>query len=204
MALIKHELDVLGQFIPLQALDDVKEYLHFYKIHLIIRKDRKSILGDYRPAHDGKPHTISVNSTLNKFQFLITLIHEVAHLVTFVEYGRKAQPHGQEWKNSFSKLLKRFIDKNIFPQDIEKALHQSLTNAAASTCSDLHLYRILLRYNENSQIILVEHLAVGDVFKTEKGSKYQIYAKRRTRYECIDIKTGKKYLFPGIFEVFKE
>jgi predicted SprT family Zn-dependent metalloprotease len=71
---------------------------------------------------NGKNHRISVNGNLNKFSFLITLLHELAHLLAFENYGNRIQAHGKEWKFVYSNLLKDFIDKKIFPPDVESAL----------------------------------------------------------------------------------
>jgi predicted SprT family Zn-dependent metalloprotease len=36
---------------------------------------------------------------------LITLIHEISHLVAFEKFGRNIKPHGNEWKYSFQRLM---------------------------------------------------------------------------------------------------
>jgi SprT protein len=204
MGLVDHNLDVLSNFVPKDAIQDVKDYLGSYKIHLKIQKDRRTILGDYRPAFQGKPHTISVNGSLNQYHFLITFVHELAHLITHLNHQRSVSPHGKEWKNTFAHLLIRFTQKKIFPPDIETAIMKSIHNLSASTCSDPELYRVLRLYDLHTPGHLVESLALGTIFKTEKGKHFRLISKRRTRYECVEIDTGKKFLFPGIYEVFKE
>jgi SprT protein len=201
MALRKHELNTLIHFLPENTLEDVLFYLHTYKIHLIIRRDRKRILGDYRPAYQGKPHTISLNASLHPFHFLITFIHEVAHLLTFLAHANRVAPHGKEWKTSFAFLLQRFIEKKVFPEDIQAALTRSIDNLAASTCSDPHLFKVLKKYENNPDSILVENIGIGNVFITEEGKVFRILSKRRTRYECVELVSGKKFLFPALYEV---
>jgi SprT protein len=108
-------LEYLSKFIPAAAVPRVLEYLHQYKeVHLTITRERKSILGDYRHATTDKNHRISVNGNLNPYAFLITLIHELAHLVTFIQFGHKVSPHGREWKDLYATLLKDFMGKEIF------------------------------------------------------------------------------------------
>lgn len=204
MALVEKELNIISKYVPDGAVNLVIDYLHRYKIHLIIRRERKSVLGDYRPPHQGKPHTISVNCNLNRYHFLITFIHELAHLITHEKYGRKVSPHGTEWKQCFGHLLKEFIALRLFPHDIELALFTTINSPAASTCSDPHLFKILRNHDSDKATVLVEKIPIGSHFKTEKGQRFQVHAKRRTRYECIEIATQKKYLFPGIYEVYKE
>lgn len=205
MALKTHALDALTNYLPENTLDDVIWFMETYKIHLILRKDRKSILGDYRPAHQGKPHTISLNISLNKYHFLITFIHEVAHLVNHLNHGRRVSPHGKEWKEVFATLLKRFTDRNVFPPDIHAALTKSMKSLAASTCSDPVLFRVLHNYDTHKESrSMVENIPVGGLFRTIDGDVYKVISKRRTRFECENMDTGKKYLFPGIYEVIAE
>src|SRR6266536_4938792 len=99
----------LQQFLPPNTYDAVLQYLQFYKVHLTVARERKSILGDYRHRTHFSNHRISVNGSLNKYSFLITLLHEIAHLLTFEKYGNKVMAHGNEWKTIYGSLLKQFI-----------------------------------------------------------------------------------------------
>jgi len=89
-------LEYLSQFIPQAAAPQILEYLNQYKVHLTVTKGRKTVLGDYRHATSYKTHRISINGDLNEFSFLITLIHELAHLVTFIQFGNRVQAHGKK------------------------------------------------------------------------------------------------------------
>lgn len=204
MAVKEHPLEAIQHYLPPGTAEDVIKWLHDYKIHLKIKRERKSILGDYRPAHQGKPHTISINANLNTFHFFITFLHELAHLINFLNHGRKVMPHGKEWKAVFALLLNKFHGKQIFPDDIQHALQNSMRDLSASTCSDPNLYKILRKYDEVTHTLMVEDMEIGDLFRTHEGRIFKILAKRRTRYECLDVKTAKKYLFPSIYEVYKE
>lgn len=205
MALKTHALDALKDYLPENTLEDIIYFMETYHIHLILRKDRKSILGDYRPAHAGKPHTISLNISLNKYHFLITFIHELAHLVNYLNHQRKVLPHGKEWKQVFALLLKRFTDKSVFPDDIHQAITKSMKNLSASTCSDPVLFRVLKKYDDQKEhLVLVEDIEMGAMFQTSDGRVFKMIAKRRTRFECEEVKTKRKYLFPGIYEVMIE
>src|ERR1043165_3293601 len=118
-------LDQLQRFLPTGTYDAVSHYLHFYKIHLTVARERKSILGDYRHRTNFSNHRISVNGNLNKYSFLITLLHELAHLLTFEQFGNKVMSHGREWKTTYGKLLEQFLKNKIFPADIEHELLHS-------------------------------------------------------------------------------
>src|ERR1700712_3492818 len=107
----------LDHYLPEGASPKVLEYLHRYKVHLTITRNRKSILGDYRHAAGNDHHRISVNGTLNSFSFLITLIHELGHLVTFQQYGNRVNAHGKEWKLAYRIVLEDFMKLKLFPAD---------------------------------------------------------------------------------------
>ena len=136
----------LQSYLPAGSFEDVLYYLQHYQVHLTISRKRQSILGDYRHAHSDKNHRISVNGNLNTYAFLITLLHELAHLFTYEKFGHRVQAHGREWKDEFGKILAKFILKKIFPPDIEKALLNTLKNPAASSCGDEKLLRAVDGY----------------------------------------------------------
>jgi hypothetical protein len=198
MGLKTHELDALKEYLPDNTLEEVIQFMQSYKIHLILRKERKSILGDYRPPHQGKPHTISLNINLNKYHFLITFIHEVAHLINYLNHKRTVMPHGSEWKNVFALLLKRFTDKKVFPDDIHQAIIKSMSNLSASTCSDPALFRVLQKYDPHKEHhSLVESVGIGNTFKTSEGKLFKIMNKR-PRLKMRNLK-GKYILIKVIF-----
>src|SRR5438045_8172872 len=126
-------IETLQNYLPPGSFDTILNYLQQYKVHLTISKKRKSILGDYRHSSHFNNHRISVNGNLNAYSFLITLLHELAHLLTFEQFGRKVQPHGREWKDLFGKLLDNFLTNKIFPPEIERELLVSIKNHAASS-----------------------------------------------------------------------
>jgi SprT protein len=195
-------LEYLRQFIPDAAAALVLEYLNHYQVHLTITRERKSVLGDYRHATHAQNHRISVNGSLNKFSFLITLIHELAHLVTFMEFGNRVQSHGKEWKQVYRKMLEDFIRLAVFPEDILAALKKSLHDLPASSCADEGLMRILKRYDKNpGSLVLVEQIAEGDCFVLEDERVFRKGKKLRKRFQCVEVSTGKLYLFSPIYEV---
>lgn len=191
-------------FLPPNTFEEVIQYFQNHTIHLTLTRERKSVLGDYRhPTRDAPYHRISVNATLHQYSFLITLLHELAHMLVFIQYQGKVMPHGSEWKNQFQKMLIPYVGKNFFPKDIEAALIRYLNNPKASTCTDTHLYKALYRYNHNKEgWTLLEDLALGSHFKIENGHCYQLLEKRRSRYRCQELKSEKMYLFPSIYEVY--
>jgi len=198
----EHPLHHLATYLPENSFEQVVHFIQHYKVHLTITAQRNSVLGDYRNAVNGKNHRISINGNLNKFSFLITLIHEVAHLIAFEKYGLRIQPHGREWKFVYSSLLKDFINKKIFPQDIEAALNSSVHNPAASSCAEEGLMRVLRKYDENKAgILLLEEIPGGAWFVTREGRVFQKGEKLRKRFRCTEKNTGKVYLISPLYEV---
>jgi hypothetical protein len=191
----------LRPFLPSGAEYYVSKFLIENTVHFTVSKARKTKLGDYRQPWDGKPHRISVNGNLNQYAFLVTTIHEMAHLSTFDKYGGKVRSHGAEWKNEFKVLFQPIIQKEILPTDITLAVNNYLRNAKAASCSDDKLYRVLRRYDKNRGI-LVEHLMQGDVFEL-KGKTFMMGRKLRKRYECKDLNSGKIYRVLGLAEIDK-
>lgn len=194
-------LEYLSKFIPAAAVPRVLEYLHRYKVHLTITRERKSVLGDYRHATSQKNHRISVNGSLNPYAFLITLVHELAHLVTFNQFGHRVNPHGREWKDFYALLLKDFMGKEIFPPVVEKALQQSMHDLPASSCADEDLMRVLKQFDKANGLVMVENLTEGQLFDIGEGRIFKKGRKLRKRYQCLEVKTGKLYLFSPIYEV---
>ena len=195
-------VDHLQHYLPAGTADAVTTYLQQHKVHLTIARERKSILGDYRHRTHHTNHRISVNGNLNVYSFLITLLHELAHLLTFEEYGRRVQAHGGEWKTIYGRLLQQFLQHRIFPGDIEKELLQSLKNPAASSCAEDSLLRVLRKYDTRTTgHQLVEEIPLHAFFILKDGRVFQRGEKLRKRYKCKEVATGKFYLFSPVYEV---
>lgn len=199
----EHPMQALAAFLPEGSFDDVVAFIHHYKVHLTVTKRRKTVLGDYRHAFHGENHRIGVNSNLNKYEFLITLLHELAHLLTYEQHGNRAAAHGKEWKNNYSLLLRKFIEKKIFPADIETALQRSVINPVATANGEGALLLVLRKYDEKRRegYHPVAELPPGTFFQTDDKKIFQKGEKRRSRYTCTEIKTGLKYSFSPVYEV---
>jgi len=197
-------LDYLRRFIPEESAQKAMDYLVHYKVHLTITRERKTVLGDYRHPTLNKTHRISVNGNLNKYAFLITLIHELAHLVAFIKFGNKIQAHGKEWKRVYGEMLLDFMQLPVFPKDIRVSLTNSLHDLPASSCADESLMRVLRNYDAKKPgQLLVEQVAEGKLFDIGQGRIFKKGKKLRKRYQCVEIKTGKLYLFSPVYEVME-
>ena len=191
---------ILQKYIPEEALADCIKLLQSEPIELRISKPRKTKLGDYRRPKENGKHRISINNNLNKYSFLITFLHEFAHLKAFKNHSLGIKAHGSEWQMEFIETAKSFLDKDIFPEDIKIAFIQSLNKGAASSCADLDLYRVLKKYDE-SKSIFVEDLSDGEQFSLNNGLVFQRGPKSRKRYKCQNLKNGKYYMVHPMAEV---
>lgn len=203
MPKVEKPMQTLAEFLPEGSFDSVVAYIHQFKVHLTVTKKRKTILGDYRHAGIAGNHKISVNGNLNKYEFLITLLHEIAHLLTYEQFKNKVEPHGKEWKYFYSRLLYDYIEKKIFPTELEIALRKYITNPAATANGETDILIIIRKYNtiKKEGHSIVEHIVPNSLFETDKGKVFRKGNKRRKRFECLEIATGKIYLFNPLAEV---
>jgi len=189
----------LNEYLPEETANTIATWIFTYKVEFKISKPRSTKLGDFRPSWKGKPARISVNDNLNKFSFLITTVHEFAHLVVWNKYKRTVKPHGKEWKETFSAMLKPFIVNGIFPNILEKALKKYIANPLASSYSDLNLSRTLKEFDAKVAIHL-EDLKEGSTFRI-RNKIFIKGTKRRKRYICQEISSKKIYLVSALAEI---
>ena len=193
--------EVLKKYIPEGAVETIARWIVDFDFKLKIKKERSTKLGDYSSPQNGMNHVITINHNLNKYSFLVTLVHEVAHLSTFNKFKNTVAPHGQEWKNEFKILMRPFLVTEIFPVDVLYAIRKYLQNPAASSCTDTNLLRTLKLYDENSQQIFLEYLPYKSVFLYNGNKVFEKGERIRKRFRCIEIATGTVYLFNPLTEV---
>lgn len=184
----------LLDFIPPSAKPLVSALLNTDNLVVKVKNERKTRHGDYRQMPNGK-HQITVNSNLNCYRFLITLIHEIAHFEAYSKYGRSIKPHGKEWKKTFQHLMLPFLHPGIFPSELLPLLAKHFKNPKASSDSDTALALALKQYNEPNDKTYVFELPLNQTFKLYNGRVFKRGNKRRKRYECVEVKSGKLYLF---------
>lgn len=191
----------LVKYIPENALNPVCKLLAKMPVFVKITKNRKSKLGDFRAAHNGKPHTITLNYDLDPYTFFITLVHEMAHLECWLEHKNKAKPHGDEWKKAYKKLMLPFLEMNFLPQDVAENLVHYMNNPLASSCTDVRLMRTLRNYNKSAEITFLEDLPDNAVFSLNDKRVFQKGEKRRKLFKCKELKSKKIYLINPLCEV---
>ncbi len=198
---------ILSNHLPAAAVGWVYDYLNLHKVHFHITLERRSKLGDYRrPYSDHNFHEISINGDLNPYFFLWVFLHEAAHLETHLHY-RNVQPHGHEWQEEYRQLL--IAHAILFPTDIQPLLkkytrHIPLSHPIAKEIeSTLHHYDA--NYDPDEVPLTLNDLHPGDRFslKQNRDLLFEVLEKRRTRWLCKEVTTGRQYLVNGSSEVIK-
>lgn len=192
--------DVLERYLPSHAVAPIFTLIEENNIHLKIVNERVTRHGDYRRKSDGG-HQITVNANLNKFRFLITLVHEIAHLLAFERFGGAIKPHGREWKFTFQQMMLPFIRPEIFPAQLLPLIAKHFKNPKASSDTDAQLSVALKSFDPENDKNYIFELPLGGVFKIYNGKIFKKGEKRRKRYECVEMDTGRIYLFQPNAEV---
>ena len=192
--------NVLQQHIPERAIPGILELLSHDNLTVKVKNERKTRHGDYKRLPNGK-HQITINSNLNTYRFLITLIHEIAHFEAYQAFGRFIKPHGLEWKHTFQHLMLPFLNPNIFPIELLPLLAKHFKNPKASSDTDSNLALALKQFDEANDKFFVFEVPLGKTFKLYNGKVFLKGRKRRKRFECVEVKSGKLYLFNPNAEV---
>jgi hypothetical protein len=194
-------LPLLQKHLPSSTVNYCYHIWKSYPFNFKVTKKRETKLGDYRYHYGDKTHTITINGDLNAYSFLVTYLHEVAHLRTQVLCGHKVKPHGKEWKEEFQKLLHPVSNDDVFPDTLLKAIHNYLQNPKASSCTDINLLKALGEFdNKEQNVLFLSDVAIGVTFKFNK--KYYVKESTlRTRAICQEVKSGRKFYIPEAAQV---
>ncbi len=192
---------ILCKYLPENSVDLISDLILKNNVQVNITKIRRTKLGDYRPPQNGYIyHRISINHNLNKYDFLITLIHELAHLITWNSYKNKVEPHGNEWYNNYLELIEKFNSNEIFPEDI-RIIFKDLQKHPQN--SKTELTRTLRKYDDNQSYLLVEEIPFHLNFNTFDGRTFQKVEKLKKRFKCICLNDRRTYLFHPLTRVKK-
>jgi len=198
----KHISSKISPYLPSHSVELVSLWLSSTNVHLKVTRQRSSKLGDYRPVNRGEQHLISVNGSLNKYAFFLTLVHEIAHMNNFIVHCNKVKPHGQAWKNEFKKLMAQFDLPSVFPAALLPAIENYMHNPKASSSSDTSLSLALRAYDEqNNASVVISEIQMNAHFTTHNGRVFIKGPKQRKRYKCKELATQRLYLFNPITEV---
>jgi hypothetical protein len=193
--------ETLSKYIPEHAVKPVFDLIVTNQVHLKIVNERVTRHGDYRKGLNGK-HEITVNSNLNKYRFLITLIHEISHLVAFEKFGRNIKPHGNEWKYTFQRLMIPYIRPEIFPNSVLPLVANHFRNPTASSDTDARLAFALKQFDERKpDVHYIHEVPSGSLFRIKNGRIFKKNGLKTKRYECVEVDSGKLFLFNANAEV---
>lgn len=198
---------MLARYLPSSAVEPVYRFMSENKVRLRITPVRTSKLGDYRRPSPRHPyHEISINGDPPEYFFLMVLLHEMAHLRTFVAYGSDVQPHGHEWQEQYRQLLIQYFNEGHFPAETYPLFKRYTDHVPLNRAAGQELEMALKRYgmagSEEPQTIL-DDLQPGACFrlKSHPDRVFINIEKRRKRHLCSEKKTGRQYLVSGNAEV---
>lgn len=186
-------LESLEKFLPTAALSHVERWLEDVHILIKIKNSRRTKLGDYRFNHSFKQHQITIDRELSQEAFFFVLTHEIAHLKVQKIFGRKARPHGLEWKTTFGKMLMESLE--IYSSELKSSIQTHALNPRASVGADKKLFQKLF-LNEHQRGKLVENMTENQKFRIGKRI-FERGSKRKIRYICKELNTGRLYLVNG-------
>ena len=192
--------EILEKYLPPHSINLVIELMEQWKFQLKITRNRASKVGDYRPPSRGKSHRISVNHDLNPYSFLVTLVHEIAHLVAYEKFRRSIDPHGKEWRQEYRKLLVPFTERGILPDDIVQSFEYYFDRDVNRT--DLEINEVLRKYDLPKGLVQVCDLPENAMFKLADGRLFVRGERIRTRYRCNCLTNRKTYLVSKLMEVY--
>lgn len=198
MAGLKQKAEIaraLGPYLPEGTAETIAEWIVGHRVQFVVAKPRQSKLGDFRAGNRHMPSRISVNGDLNPYAFLITTVHEFAHLACYSKYGRKVAPHGKEWKQLYTDMLQPFVNGRVFPAEIHEALLQHISSPKASSCSCPTLNKAMALHDDQ-EVVFLESTTTGIHFLF-RDECYEVVEKRRTRFLCKRLRDGKNYLISG-------
>ena len=193
---------VLSRF-PEQAQNMTKALFNEYHFLFRITTPRKTRLGSFKGVRMGARPVIQINSDLGPYTFLLVFLHELAHLVVMKKFGRKAKPHGDEWKNAYRNLVIPFIDGQIFPAVLTAELHRYFIKTPATFHRDTRLINTLSSLEGGKAMVTVNDVPLNSTFTLMSGREFVKLEKLRTRYKCFCPKTRKYYLVPRSAQVMQ-
>lgn len=195
---------ILANHLPPQAVDWVYRYLDRHRVHFHITRQRTSKLGDYRWPHAGHDyHEISVNGDLNPYLFLWVFLHEAAHLETHLKHSH-VQPHGHEWQAEYAQLLRQ--QAALFPAEVQPLLARYVRRIPLSRTLLRQIEETLRRHDPGyraEEHLTLDQLPAGSRFclKTRPDLELQSVERRRTRWLCLDPRSGRQYTVSASAEV---
>ena len=178
----------------------IRDWIKRFHVKIVLTKMHKTRMGVFIPKSKGL-NLIRINRDHNRYRFLITLVHELAHASIWQQHLNSVRPHGDEWKQEFSSLMQPFLNETFFDKDVLNALTIYLKNPLSSTSRDVVLSELLMNHDKCKKNLLIKNLNDGDIFKTLDGRLFKRISKLRKNYRCVEVSTNIEYRFPPLIEI---
>ena len=199
---MRESISAIESFVPKASFPKLSEYLNQWQVNIVITRKRYTKHGDFRALPKGG-HQITVNEMSNPYRFLITTLHEIAHLIAYKNFGPKIKPHGKEWKHVFREIISPFLVSEIFPEELLRVLLLHFRNPKASSDTDTQLAVVLNKYDSENEKNYIFELENGSIFEIHNGRRFVRGKKRTKRYECKEVDGKRLYLFSPLAQVIK-
>lgn len=198
--------EILQKHVPTQAVNYCIGLWEETKFSFTVTNKRSSCFGNHS-FKIGRGHLITVNNDLAPHAFLLTYVHEVAHLRAFEKYERgnlfkrrrSIEPHGQEWKDFFKFLMQPILSEAYFPEPIFTPLRVYMSDPKASSVSFQPLAKVL-HFEHDGEGLHLSDVKVGEVFQF-RDSLYRKIETRRTRVLSENVETQKRFLISAAAHV---
>ena len=189
--------DIFDTHLPAASATYSRKLWQHYGFTFRVVRPRRTRLGDFRAFPQG-PTAITVNADLNRYAFLITYIHEVAHAEVHQTYRRRGKPHGRAWQMAFQRLMQPLLTEAVFPVAILEPLRNYMTKPAATTSANPALMLALRQTDPpTTDLVTAGRVLLRDV---PEGQPFQLAKKayvrgtmRRTRVVCKEVASGRSY-----------
>src|SRR5258708_6968343 len=150
--------------VPSESVGHCMELWRRFDFEFRLRKSRITKIGDFtfRP---GRALRITVNQDLHPYLFLITYVHEVAHVAVHRQFGNRVDGHGNEWKNTFREILDPVLTQSVFPVELLGAIGKHMADPKATTFSDPDLMHAFRKYDPQARAMMfLSDIPQGSVF----------------------------------------
>jgi len=186
--------------IPEASEAEVARIVRAFRGEIALTPTRSSKWGSYRWRPD-LGAKIFLNRDLQPEAMLITLLHELAHAQVKAWDGLGCAPHGAEWQRRYRELIAPFLAvPGVFSPAVARALQRQLHKPKASCGAAPDLLRAL---RADADALRVEQLPEGTWFRLANRMEFRKGPKRRTRFACIERKTGRTFAVHPLAEAVR-
>lgn len=163
--LLERSMKAVTPHLPEGWLAAVQAMLAANPILVQVVRRRKTKHGDHQVTGSREFSIITVNASGNPWQFVLTLLHEIAHAEVAHQSRHRIAPHGKEWKLAFRELL--HSHRHLFPPDLAGPVMDYARNPLYSADSHGALAAALRRHDTLDLRPTVQELALGQLFSLD-------------------------------------